>query len=62
MANKTLTILLTDEEQQAIEERREYLRQKTGLTRISKGEAVRHAIMQTNYKRSNKKKSEDIED
>lgn len=59
MANITVSVIVNEEEQQAIEERREYLRQKTGLTRISKADAIRHAIMQTNYKRQGKKNSDD---
>lgn len=55
-----VTVTLNKEELALLEERIEYLKEKRGTTRVSKSEAIRHAICQTNYKRDRKgKKDED---
>ena len=55
-----VTVVLNDEEMELLNERIEYLKEKRGTTRVSKSEAIRHAICQTNYKRDKKaKKDED---
>lgn len=46
-----VTVTLNIEELELLEERIEYLKEKRGTTRVSKSEAIRHAICQTNYKR-----------
>lgn len=46
-----VTVTLNIEELELLEERIEYLKEKRGTTRVSKSEAIRHAICQTNYKK-----------
>lgn len=54
-----VTVTLNDEELAMLEERIEYLKEKRGTTRVSKSEAIRHAIMQKSYKRERKTKNEE---
>lgn len=54
-----VTVTLNREEMTLLEERIEYLKEKRGTTRVSKSEAIRHAISQTNYKRDKKSKNVD---
>ncbi len=54
-----VTVTLNREEMALLEERIEYLKEKRGTTRVSKSEAIRHAIFQTNYKRDKKSKNVD---
>ncbi len=49
-----VTVTLNDEELEMLQERIEYLKEKRATTRVSKAEAIRHAIAQTNYKRETK--------
>jgi hypothetical protein len=49
-----VTIILNQEEMKLLEERIEYLKAKSGATRVSKSEAIRHAIRQTGYKEDSK--------
>ena len=56
-----VTVTLNKEELQFLEERIEYLKEKRGTSRISKSEAIRHAICQTSYKRDRKVKKDDEE-
>jgi hypothetical protein len=47
-----VTVSLNQEEVDLLNERIEYLREQRGLgCRVSKAEAIRHAICQTSYKR-----------
>lgn len=55
-----VTVTLNKEEQLLLEERIEYLKEKRGTSRVSKSDAIRHALSQTNYKRDRKAKN--IED
>lgn len=54
-----VTVTLNKEELALLEERIEYLKEKRGTTRVSKSEAIRHAISQTNYKRDRKSNKDD---
>lgn len=54
-----VTVTLNEEELTLLEERIEYLKEKRGTSRVSKSEAIRHAISQTNYKRDKKSKKDD---
>ena len=49
-----VTVTLNKDEFALLEERIQYLKEKRGTTRVSKSEAIRHAISQTNYKRDRK--------
>lgn len=49
-----VTVDLNDEELKALQERMDYLQEKRKTKRISKSDAIRHAIMQTSYKRKKK--------
>lgn len=52
--NVCVTVILNKDELKLLEDRIEYLKAKSGATRVSKSEAIRHAISQTNYKEDNK--------
>ena len=54
-----VTVYLNAEEQKALQERMDYLQEKQGYGKITKTDAIRHAIMQTGYKRTKKQKDED---
>ena len=54
-----VTVSLNDEEQAALYERMDYLSAKNRGRRISKAEAIRHAILATGYKRGNGAKKDD---
>jgi len=56
---KTLTVEIDDEIEAALEERMEYLRTKQRYRRVTKSDAVRHALLSTGYKRPGKNKSDD---
>lgn len=54
-----VTVTLNAEEYKLLQDRIEYLKEKRGTDRISKSEAIRHAISQTNYKRDRKGKKDE---
>ena len=54
-----VTTYLNAEEMKALEERMSYLQEKQGYGKVTKSDAIRHAIMQTSYKRDKKEKKED---
>lgn len=62
MANMVVTVTLNEAEQELLNERIEYLIEQRGVgCRVTKAEAIRHAICQTSYKRG-KKNSQERED
>lgn len=56
---KILTIEIDDEVEAALQERMDYLSQKQRYRRITKSDAVRHALLNTAYKRTGKKGTEE---
>ena len=54
-----VTVYLNAEEMKALEDRMAYLQEKHGYRKVTKSDAVRHAIMQTSYKRDKKSKGEE---
>ena len=54
-----VTVYLDEEEQKALQERIDYLQERKGYGKVTKTDALRHAIMQTGYKRNRKSKDED---
>jgi len=56
-----VTVDLNEEELKALQERMDYLQEKRKSKRISKSDAIRHAIMQTGYKRKKKESTESNE-
>lgn len=53
--NMVVTVSLNEEEIALLEERIEYLKEQRGVgSRVTKAEAIRHAICQTSYKRGKK--------
>lgn len=58
--NMVVTVSLNAEEQELLNERIEYLKEQRGVgCRVTKAEAIRHAICQTSYKRGKKNKDEE---
>ena len=55
-----VTVKLNDQEEALLQERIDYLQQQRRGSRVTKSEAIRHAITQTNYKKrtADKKESE----
>ncbi|MBQ8636222.1 hypothetical protein IJ425_08740 [bacterium] len=50
--NMVVTVSLNEEEIALLEERIEYLKEQRGVgSRVTKAEAIRHAICQTSYRR-----------
>lgn len=49
-----VTVTLNREEMALLEERIQYLKKLRNTTRVSKSDAIRHALSQKNYKRAKK--------
>lgn len=59
MANMVVTVTLNEDEQVLLNERIEYLKAQRGVgCRVTKAEAIRHAICHTGYRRDKKNKDE----
>ena len=56
---KVLTVEIDDEIEAALQERMEYLRQKQRYRKVTRSDAVRHALLSTGYKRTGKRNSDD---
>lgn len=52
--NVCVTVTLNREEMALLEERIQYLKKLRNTTRVSKSDAIRHALSQKNYKRAKK--------
>lgn len=52
-----VTVRIDEQMEKAIEDRMEYLKRLWGVPHVTKSDAIRHAIMKTNYtrKKSNRK-------
>ena len=49
--SKYLTVRLDDEMEKALKQRMDYLQQLWGVRRVTKSDAVRHALLKSNYSR-----------
>lgn len=57
--SKYLTVRLDDEMEKALEQRMDYLQQLWGVRRVTKSDAVRHALLKSNYSRKKSDRSGD---
>ena len=56
---KYLTVRLDDEMEEALEQRMDYLQQLWGVRRVTQSDAVRHALLKSNYSRKKSARSGD---
>ena len=56
---KYLTVRLDDEMEKALKQRMDYLQQLWGVRHVTKSDAVRHALLKSNYSRKKSDRSGD---
>lgn len=59
---KYITVRVDDEIERLLDERIEYLKKSWGVDRVTKSDAIRHAITRTGYSRKKRSSDSDIED
>lgn len=57
--SKYLTVRLDDEMEKALKQRMNYLQQLWGVRHVTKSDAVRHALLKSNYSRKKSDRSGD---
>ena len=57
--SKYLTVRLDDEMEKALKQRMDYLQQLWGVRRVTKSDAVRHALLKSNSSRKKSDRSRD---
>jgi len=55
MKSTTVTISLNEEEMEVLQRRIKFLKELRQTTRVSKSEAIRHALMNEDYLKANEK-------
>lgn len=56
-----ITVRVDDEIEQLLEERMEYLKKSWKVARVTKSDAIRHALTRTGYSRKKKNSDSDID-